>query len=497
MNIQTPITGGNQAHLQISPQEATEKDLAAIQKLDRDFAAQKAAFLKDQYPSLETRVERVLKIRDLFAKHFKDIRAAVRADYGVHPSPSADLFETAGPIARAEAVAAHLEQWMTPKKRTGLSPLSGDSVGYVRWEPKGVIGNMSPWNFPFEIALGPAIEMLAAGNRVIIKPSEVTAHCSETLAAIIPDFFEPEVVTTAVGGIPLAEHFSTLRWDHLLYTGNSTIGRRVMANAARNLVPVTLELGGKAPAIFDRDRIDKDAVRKMLGLKATKRGQVCLNVDYCLVHEDDLDAFVELVQADDAHGLSPNNFREHSCAIVSERHLARAERMLAEAKDGGATIITLGQDDYQEDRCMPLKLVLNAPEGSALMTQEIFGPILPIVPYKSLDDALARVNAQENALALYIFSNDDGFVRKVMDNTRSGGVSVNCCGGQVQGELPFGGIGESGMGVHHGEEGFHEFSNPRAIMELKNAPAFDAMLAPYGDVTKHMIGEMFGPENVE
>lgn len=331
---------------------------------------------------------------------------------------------------------------------------------------------------------------------MIIKPSEVTPTCSNVLSEIIPDFFEREMLTTAIGGVPLAEHFSTLPWDHLLYTGNSTIGRKVMANAAQNLVPVTLELGGKAPVIFDADRVDAEAVRMTIGMKCTKRGQICINVDHVLVPESEIDKFVELVRNDLDGGLGEDNFREHACAIVSDRHLARAQSMLDEARDRGATVISLGDDNYAEDRCMPLHLVLNAPEDIALMTQEIFAPILPVIPYKTLDEALARVNAGPNPLALYVFTDKPEFAQKVMDNTRSGGISINCIGGHVQGELPFGGIGESGMGVHHGEEGFREFSNQRAVMEMKNAPAFGLMYAPYGDGIKQVIGSVFGPENV-
>ncbi len=463
----------------------------AIDALDEAFARQKAAFLKDQYPDADTRIERVSLFIDMFKKYRVEVQEALTADYGNNPKASADLFDSGVMIGRAEYAIKNIKRWMKPEKRK-LSPLFGASTACMRLEPKGVVANMSAWNFPFDISCGPTIDALAAGNRVIIKPSEVTPNSALLLQKMIEEYFDPEIVTTAIGGVKLAEYFSTLPWDHLVYTGNSRIARSVMTSCAQNLVPVTLELGGKSPVILDATRIDAEAARRIMGLKAIKRGQVCVNADYVLVPRAQMASLVELLKADINANLMQNNAAQESCAIVSDRHLKAQREVLKQAEDAGANILSFGDPDPKWARNMPFSLVVDPPEGVDMMKREIFGPVLPIVPYGSTQEALDYINSHASPLGVYIFSEDDEFVSNVIDNTRSGGVSVNAAAAHVQPELGFGGIGESGMGRHHGVDGFREFSNHRAIVNVRKAPGFDYLLPPYDENTTAMLNALFG-----
>lgn len=470
--------------------QAIDVEIQAIAKLNKSFQLQQQAFLKDDYPELEVRLHRLQLLKDMFITNRKKIQAALKVDFGNHPELSTDLLEAGSVFGRIEYVSQNLKQWMKPDNRP-LSPILGNSKAYAVPQPKGVVGIMSPWNFPIQLACGPLVDVLAAGNRAILKPSEVTPHCANLLQEMISETFDEAVVTTAIGGVSLAEHFSTLRWDHMLYTGNAHIARKVMGNCALNLVPVTLELGGKSPAILDVSKIDIQAAKYIAGAKATKRGQVCVNVDYCLVPEEKLESFIGLMAKEFAN-MGPDNGSQHACSIVNTRHYDRLSQLLGGARDAGSKIIQIGQDSNREDRNMPFTLVVNPPKDSRIMTEEIFGPLLPILTYKNLDDAIDYVNAGEKPLGIYIFSKDRTTIEKVSKNTRSGGVAINCVGGQVQAQLGFGGVGESGMGRHRGEEGFKEFSNPRGYMVAGTTGLLNSMLPPYDQGSVQLVNALFG-----
>mgnify|MGYP000279353073 CR=1 FL=1 len=470
--------------------QAVNEDAKAIAKLNKSFDLQQKSFLEDEYPDLELRLQRIQLVKKMFIDNRQKIQVAMHADYGNHPAISTDITE-AGPVfARLEYVSQNLKKWMKPDTRP-LNPLLGNSKAKMSYEPKGVVGIMSPWNFPIQLAVGPMIDALAAGNRAILKPSEVTSHCATLLEEMIRDTFDETVVTTATGGVSLAEHFSTLRWDHLLYTGNAHIARHVMGNCAKNLVPVTLELGGKSPAILDYSKVDQQAAKYIAGFKSMKRGQVCVNVDYCLVPEEKLAHFIELISAEFTK-MGPDNASKDVCSIINERHYDRLSQLLAGARDAGSEIIKLGKDSPREVRNMPFTLIVNPPRDTRLMTEEIFGPLLPIITYKTMDDALAYVNAGEKPLGIYAFSNDRKTIDKISKKTRSGGLAINCVGGQVQAQLPFGGVGESGMGRHRGAEGFKEFSNPRGIMELGSKELFSTIMPPYDKASVQVVNTIFG-----
>ena len=456
-------------------------DEAAIKALRAAFEAQRAAFHADRYPSLEERQARVGKIPGMLLKYRERISAALSQDFGSHPAPASDLIEVLGPVSRAQYVLGKLEEWMRPMPREVDPALLGSAHAYIQSQPKGVVGNIVPWNFPFDLSVGPLTEMLAAGNRVIIKPSEYTPASAELLREMVEETFDPALVHVVVGGLDLARAFSDLPWNHLLYPGSPEGGREGMRAAARNLTPVTLELGGKCPALLAPGSVNMASVEAVIGTKTIKNGQMCISVDYCLVPRPDVDRFVGL--AKEVMQRTPDYSQSEDCTgIVSLRHMDRITDMLNEARDRQSQIVELepnGRVD-RETRRMPISLVVNPAPDLRIMQEEIFGPILPVVPYDAVDDAVAMINAGERPLGFYVFSDDTEDTGRILGQVISGGAAVNTCA--LQGGLPslaFGGVGMSGMGRHHGVEGFREFSNPRGVVVRGTGDHLDAFYAPY------------------
>lgn len=460
-----------------------ESDSTSIAALHTAFAEQKRAFTADPYPSLDERVAQIQAVVEVVLAHRDEMKAALQADFGRHPEAVADLIEILGVAARAEYNLRHLEEWMRADERELDPALWGGASASVRPQPKGVIGNMVPWNFPFDISFGPLIDMLGAGNRVILKPSDLSPACGELIASMIAKAFEPERVTVVCGGLELAKAFPTLAWDHLLYTGGPAVGKSVMRAAAENLVPVTLELGGKSPAILAADSVDATSVANVIGMKLLKSGQVCVAPDHVLVPRDQLDEFVTLA-TDHVREMVPGaSGGQDVTGIIADQHLERLERMLDQARDAGYTVIQPDADGEvnRETRQMPLSLVVDPGEELDVVREEIFGPILPVVPYDDLDEAIASINAGERPLGLFIYTQDSETADHVLATTHSGGACVNLS--VLHGALaplPFGGSGNSGMGRHHGVEGFREFSNPRGVfVRGKSEDVVDAFNPPY------------------
>ncbi len=470
-------------------------DAQAITELRAAFDVQRRAFSADRNPSLDVRRERIGRIAPMMLSNRERISAALAADFGAHPAPAADLIETLGVVGRVGYVLENLEAWMTPQPRAMDPGVFGTGRAYMELQPKGVVGNMIPWNFPFDIGVGPMIEMLAAGNRVILKPSESAPGCAALLREMVAEHFAPDLVYVAVGGLDLAQAFAELPWDHLMYTGSPNVGRQVMAAAARNLTPVTLELGGKCPAVMLPGAMDAESVKTVVGTKVVKNGQMCVSVDYVLAPRAELDRFAELAQAFMAEA-APDYAEGPDCTgIITARHLDRLEALLQEARDRQSRIITLGPDAPADraTRRMPMRLVLDPDPELRVMKEEIFGPILPIVPYDDLAEALALINAGERPLGLYVLGYDQLLIDQVLAGVSSGGAAVNTCA--VQGALPslgFGGSGMSGMGRHHGVEGFREFSNQRGVVVRGEGDQIDAFFAPYAKaaaMVQHVLGD--------
>jgi coniferyl-aldehyde dehydrogenase len=469
-------------------------DTAAIGELNEMVERQRAAFLADPVPTLEERRELVMAIAGMVMSHRTQIEEAMSSDFGVHPTLATDLIEVLGVAGRAAYAAENLEAWMAPEPRYADPQLYGTGRAFMQPEPKGVIGNISPWNFPFDLSVGPLVEMLAAGNRVVLKPSEHTPACSEVLRDMVRATFDRDRVDVAVGGLELAKAFTRVRWDHLLYTGSPEIGRQIAMAAAEQLVPVTLELGGKCPAIVTKDSIDAESLKQILGTKALKNGQMCISVDYCLVPRGSLDEFAELA-AQHVRDNMPDFYRsENNTGIITERHLERIQRLISDAESRGCDVRALeeGGEVDSETRQLPMSIVIDPPDDLDLMQEEIFGPILPVKAYDSLDEAVGHVNAGERPLALYVFSRDSEVADDVLRRTSSGGACVNAAA--VHGalpSLPFGGIGQSGTGRHHGIEGFREFSNLRGVFVRGENDMIEAFAPPYGEVAQAVVDGAF------
>ncbi len=457
-------------------------DAEAVAQLRHAFMAQRRAFAEDRYPSLAERRSRIEKLMGMMLANRERISAALSQDFGSHPTPASDLIEVLGVLGRARYVLDHLEEWMRPSPRETEASMMGTSQAYIQSQPKGVVGNIVPWNFPFDIAVGPMIEMLAAGDRVMVKPSEFTPASAALLREMVSATFDPTLVYVAVGGLDLARAFASLPFDHLLYTGSPNVGRQIMAAAAPNLTPVTLELGGKCPALLTPGTVTARNVEAVMGVKTIKNGQMCISVDYCLVPRGEVEQFVREARAF-MDRAAPDYSKSDDCTgIISLRHLDRLSDLLSEARDRQSRIVALEPDGRVDrtTRRMPISLVIDPAPDLRLMTEEIFGPILPVIPYDEVDDAVALINAGERPLGVYVFSDDAAATDRILANTVSGGAAVNTCA--IQGGLPslaFGGVGMSGMGRHHGVEGFREFSNQRGVVVRGEGDHVDAFYVPY------------------
>ena len=469
-------------------------DDAAIAELKEIVARQRAAFLADPFPAVDERQELLAALAGMLISHRTPIQQALSSDFGVHPALAADLIEVLGPAGRAAAAIEQLGSWMAAEPRAADPALYGSGRAFVQPQPKGVIGNIVPWNFPFDLSVGPLVEMLAAGNRVVIKPSEYTPACAELLREMIHETFDRDRVDVVVGGLELARAFANVRWDHLLYTGSPAVGREIAKAAAERLVPVTLELGGKCPAILTEDSVGEESVRQVLATKSIKNGQMCISVDYCLVPRSRLEDFAELA-ALHARGSMPGYCRSDSCTgIISTRHLERLEGLLEDARARGCDVRTLEEPGEFDPaaRQLPISLVIDPPDDLALMQEEIFGPILPVKAYDTINEAIAHVNGGERPLALYVFAKDEAVANDVLRRTTSGGACVNCAA--VHGalaSLPFGGIGQSGSGRHHGIEGFREFSNLRGVFIRGEGDLIEAFAPPYGAAAQAVVDAAF------
>jgi len=473
-------------------QVQTIKSDKSIVRLERIFQVQKNAFLNDPYPSADQRIERMKRIPKMLRKYLQQIHKALDEDFRGHSEHASDMLEILSMFDRVEFNAGNVKNWMKPIPKAGNLVTLGNAEIFLKSHPKGVVGNMVSWNFPFDIGLGPTIDALGAGNRVIIKPSELAPSCGLLLEEMIAETFEEDLVAVVNGDLELAKHFPSLKWDHLIYTGSGRVGKLVMKAASENLVPVTLELGGKSPIIVDENSVNPETIKSIAGIKAVKRGQMCVTGDYCFVPKAKLNEFASQIEEHYKNNFSTNNNgAAHACGIISDRHLNRLHALVDEAEKAGAKVINTGTDLKASGRHMPFHLVIDPPKEITLMQEEIFGPILPIIPYDDLTEVLDYINSNESPLGLYIYSKNNQFVDRICTSTKSGGVAVNVMALQAGiPSLPFGGVGASGMGVHHGVEGFREFSNQRGYFIKKQGGTYDSIMPPYTNKTDKLINDV-------
>ncbi len=470
-----------------------EVDTAAedsILRLRAMFDAQRAAFRAQPFPDLDARRAHLEKLLTLVRDRRDEIADAISDDFGhrsKHESLTADVYLVSSAI---RYVLKHLKGWMAPEPRPVTLALQPARARIVP-QPLGVVGIISPWNYPVQLALVPLAYALAAGNRVMIKPSELTPRTSELLASMLADAFDEDRVAVVTGGPDVGAAFAGVPFDHLFYTGSTHVGRLVLQAAAKNLTPVTLELGGKSPAIVHPDYPLDKAADAIAGGKTFNAGQTCVAPDYVLVRRDQADALADAIAASIARMYPRLVDNPDYTSVVNERHHRRLQTYLADARAKGARIVEINPAGESFDGAgtkMPPTLVREPTADMVVMQDEIFGPILPIVTVDSVDAAIDHVNDHPRPLALYYFDRDQRRVDDLLRRTHAGGVSVNATMLHVAEEhLPFGGVGPSGMGAYHGKEGFDTFSHRKAVFHQPRLNSRFLLDPPYGRTIERLL----------
>jgi coniferyl-aldehyde dehydrogenase len=485
MNVATKIEAGGQ-----------------VQRMTDVLARQKAANIREGAPTAEARIERIDRAVAALLKHNKAIVAALTQDFGSRAeavSGITDIGASLGPMKHAKA---HLKTWMRPEKRKTTPAILGflGAKAEVRFQPKGVIGIISPWNFPVNLTFAPLAGVLAAGNRAMIKPSEYTPATSQVMADLFAEAFDEEEIAVFPGGPDVGQAFSELAFDHLVFTGATSIARHVMKAAAANLTPVTLELGGKSPVILGKSADYATSAARIMAGKTMNAGQICLAPDYVLAPADQVGAFVKEATAAVTAMFPTIKDNPDYTAVIAERHYERIKSYVDDARAKGAEIVEInpaGEDfSQQEHRKIPPTLILNPTEEMKVMQEEIFGPVLPVIAYKTVGEAIAYVNAHDRPLGLYYFGDDAAEEAEVLAHTTSGGVTVNDVIFHVAMEdLPFGGVGPSGMGSYHGVDGFREFSHRKSVYRQlkKDLGPMKALRPPYGPGVKAFLAGQLKP----
>lgn len=459
----------------------------APEQLTSLLAAQKKAFVGAGHVSAELRRERIQRVIELLVRFQQPLVEAIDADFGGRPQGFSLMNDVLGSLASLKYARDHLEHWVADEPRQVFAPY--DQLGAKAWvmhQPKGSIGILGTWNAPLFTLLSPLACVLAAGNRAILKPSEVVPRTADVLAGAFAELFDPLEIAVVTGDAELAQVFTAQAFDHLVFTGSTAVARSVMRNAAQNLVPLTLELGGKSPVIISRSADLAKAAFSIAVAKANNGGQICINPDVVYVPREQMEDFLGLLGAAYSELLPATDANPDVVAVVNDRHLQRIEGYVQDARQLGARVErfprALEVDALTRRR--PLQVVINPPRDSLILQEEIFGPALVLLPYEQLDRALADIHSRERPLALYYFGQSEEEQRHVLQNTISGGVSINdVMMHAALHDAPFGGIGASGMGHYHGREGFLEFSHMRTVYK---AAAHDprrewGLLPPYGE----------------
>ncbi|MDE2418530.1 MAG: coniferyl aldehyde dehydrogenase [Burkholderiales bacterium] len=466
-----------------TPIDLVRHDLKATLKLQRD------AYLAHPYPSFAERKADLLKLKAFIRDHRDAIVDAINADYGNrsrHETLFAEIFTVMDGV---DHVLKELKGWMKPQRRSvDLMNFFGASNRVIP-QPLGVVGAIVPWNFPINLGFTGLIYTFAAGNRSMLKMSENSRHLARLLIEKIPAYFPKDKLAFFDESGGVGQEFSKLKFDHLLFTGSGATGRQVMAAAAHNLCPVTLELGGKSPAIVCNDFPLRVAAERILFVKYFNAGQICTTVDHAYMPRQKVDEFVALSRQI-VHKRYPKLGSKDYTSLIDQKSFERVTAALEEAQARGATLVQLvpGPRWDAETRKIAPHIVLNAPEDCALRTREIFGPVLPIIPFDAIEEPISAINAGPRPLALYPFSNDKALIHRLLHEVMSGGVSVNDGLFHVaQHDLPFGGVGDSGMGHYHGYEGFVTFSKMRPVFYQASFSAVKLLYPPYSNfATKYL-----------
>tara|TARA_B100000683_G_scaffold74439_1_gene73209 strand:- start:701 stop:2110 length:1410 start_codon:yes stop_codon:yes gene_type:complete len=437
--------------------------------------------------SARTRIKKLKKLKEIILKNRVKIKEALKKDFKKNPS-EVDLTEIFPIVSEINFTVNNLRKWMKDEYvRTPLTLLGSKS--FIRYEAKGVVLIITPWNFPINLSFISLINALSAGNSILIKPSEITSETSYVIKDIIEETFDEKEVSVVLGGVDLAKEILKLKFNHILFIGSPTIGSEVMKSASVHLSSVTLELGGKSPTIIDKNCDLKKAAKRVVWAKLINNGQVCIAPDYVLIHEDIKNKFVKYVinSIKKLYGDNINNSQSY-CRIVNNNHFKRLKNLIDDSLKNNSKILYGGNTDSNENYIEPT-LIENIDKDSKIFNEEIFGPILPIFTFKKIDEAITFINKKNKPLALYIFSSDNKNINKVLEETSSGGVCINHNTLHYSNyNLPFGGIGNSGFGRCHGEFGFKELSNKKSIFKqfLPFSPT-DILMPPYNSFKQKII----------
>lgn len=460
----------------------TEVAFSLESTLMKNFVLQKNKAQELKTEPSSKRKERLKTLRSWIHANRAVIRDAMYADFQKHPVEvdSIELFPVLSEIRNA---LVNLDSWVKPRKVDAPLTMIG-SRSYIQYEPRGVCLIISPWNYPFLLCIAPLVSALAAGNTAILKPSELTPHVSSMISRMTQEVFDPSVVITYEGGAEISQQLLQLPFNHIFFTGSSSVGKKVMKAAAETLASITLELGGKSPSIVLSDASLKETTERIAVAKFVNNGQTCIAPDYVLVDESIADEFIDNLIDQTQKLFTENNeaFRQspYYCRIVNDQHFTRLSNLLNEAKEEGAKVRFGGMVD-QESRFIHPTILSHLSRSSRIMREEIFGPILPVIAYTKLDEAINFINEQPKPLALYIFSGSKKMQRKILMETSSGGACINDSGVHFfQHNLPFGGVNNSGIGKSHGYHGFLDFSNQKAVLKQRSGlTTVKAFYPPY------------------
>ena len=464
-----------------------------LQEMENILKLQKKLHIEEGPASIELRKDRLNRCIAMLKEYNEEILDALQKDFG-NRDPKASFFsEIVSTIGVLEHALKNIDKWTKDEKRPSnvnqpffIRLMMGflGSKSYIKYQPLGTVGVISPWNFPVNLVLAPLAGIFAAGNRTMIKPSELTPATSEITKKMFEAYFDKSEAAVFTGDAEVGAAFSALPFDHLLFTGGTQIGKKVMKAASENLVPVTLELGGKSPVIVDEDANLSEVAKKVMRGKTMNAGQICLAPDYLMLPKGKSKEFANASSEVIGEMFEDLKYNEDYTSVINERHYERINELVADAKEKGAEVLEINPADedfeQQELHKIPPTLVLNPTDDMKIMQEDIFGPVLPVKEYDDFNETVSYVNSKERPLGLYLFSKDKDKEKKVLENTTSGGVTLNDVIWHIgQEELPFGGVGPSGTGSYHGHDGFKEFSHAKAVYKQFSADLMAQMMPPY------------------
>ena len=454
----------------------------------------KEPFLENFNPNINDRIDRIKRIQKLVEENIEAFHKSLREDFGSRHEQLSLMADTMPVINNAKHALKNIKKWVKQDNRKPNFPLGLlGSKAYVQFQPYGVVGIISPWNFPLTLSIAPLIEIFAAGNNAMIKLSEFVPATSELTEKLINKYFTEKEVVIINGGPQTSQSFAGLPFDHLLFTGSTNVAKKVASEAASNLVPMTLELGGKSPAIVSSNAKMKKSVDKIMMGKLLNAGQICVSPDYVFVQEDQTEEFVQHAKDHVAENYPTIKNNPDYTSIIHLNHFERLNELVQDAKSKGATVIEINpaQEDFsqQEHHKIVPTLILNPTDDMKVMKEEIFGPLMPVKTYKDFNETVNFINKNPKALALYYFGDDKTEMNNVLDNTSSGQAVMNDVLFQFSmHDLPFGGVGPSGMGAYHGYDGFKNFSHKRSVLKGQNILDAGKMItAPFTESTEKNI----------